>query len=198
MELILHASLVSLPRTGNSIFSSHLNFANPSPSSSTTFCNYALPDASKLHTRRNGTNHSRFTHKTLPLRKGNTNSSIEPKLTLEQRVNQNQNSPLSGSSSNVDLAALCKEGKLNQVLELMGQGAVAGYSIYHALLNLYRAEEFLAGLDPSKAIADKLPIPPRKKQSAINMLEVKNRVTEYRYSIPYKEEADEKLKGSNP
>ena len=57
------------------------------------------------------------------------------------------------------------------------------------------AEEVLTCLDPSKAVADKLPPPPRKKQSDMNMLEEKNRVTEYRYSIPYKEEAHEKLGG---
>ncbi|KHN40337.1 Pentatricopeptide repeat-containing protein [Glycine soja] len=57
------------------------------------------------------------------------------------------------------------------------------------------AEELLTRFDPSKAVADKLPTPPRKKQSDVNMLEEKNRATEYRYSIPYKEEDHEKLGG---
>ncbi|KAG5106398.1 hypothetical protein JHK82_043368 [Glycine max] len=55
--------------------------------------------------------------------------------------------------------------------------------------------ELLTRFDPSKAVADKLPTPPRKKQSDVNMLEEKNRATEYRYSIPYKEEDHEKLGG---
>lgn len=58
-------------------------------------------------------------------------------------------------------------------------------------------EELLTVLDPSKDIADKLPAPQRKKHSAVNMLEEKNRVAEYRYNIPYKEEGSEKLRGLN-
>ncbi|TKY44520.1 pentatricopeptide repeat-containing protein [Spatholobus suberectus] len=164
MELKLYASMVSMgsiPRAGNSIVLTH-------SSSSIPFCTYAVPDASR---RRNGTNTSRSTHKTPPLRKGNHPN--EPKLKLDH---QNQNAPL---PLNVDLVALCEEGKLDQVLELMCQGAVADYRVYLALLNLFTA--------------DKLPTPQRKKQSDINMLEEKNRVTEYRYSIPYKEEAHGKL-----
>ncbi|XP_061352647.1 pentatricopeptide repeat-containing protein At2g15690, mitochondrial-like [Gastrolobium bilobum] len=353
MELKLHASMASS--------------SSPTP----PFCTYAVPDASRLHPRRNGTNKGRSTP---PLRKGS--HSNEPKLKLDEGVHQNQNAPFSRSSLNVDLLGLCEEGKLNQVLELMGQGVVADYSVYLALLNLCvdtrslesgkrvheflrrtnfrgdielnnrligmygkcgsmmdarklfdempernisswhlmisgytvnglgddgllifqkmkqagippdgetfalvlaacaraeaveegfvhfesmkeygivpsmehyfevinilgnagqlneaeefiekipielgvevwqalrnfaqihgdleledRAEELLTCIDPSKAIAQKLPTPPRKKQSGINMLEEKNRVSEYRYSIPYKEEeAHEKLKGLN-
>ncbi|KAL2321377.1 hypothetical protein Fmac_030346 [Flemingia macrophylla] len=355
MELKLHVSMVSvgfIPRAGNSIVLTH-------SSSSVPFCTYAVPDASR---HRNGTNTSRSTHKTLPLRKEN-----HPKLKLDP---QNQTAPL---PLNVDLVALCEEGKLEQVLELMGQGALADYRVYLALLNLCghtrslelgkkvheflrrstfrgdielcnrligmycrcgsvkdarlvfdqmsersiaswhlmiggytangfgadgllvfkqmkqagvppdgetfklvlaacareeaveegflhfesmkeygivasmehylevinilgnagqlneaeefvenipidlgveawvslrnfakihgdldledRVKELLTCLDPSKAIAGQFPTPPRKKQSDINMLEEKNRVTEYRYSIPYKEEARGKLGG---
>ncbi|KAK7272757.1 hypothetical protein RJT34_29578 [Clitoria ternatea] len=379
MELKLHASMASL---GNSFASSHMKFrisfqpspplAGPSSSSSspTPFCTYAVPDnQSKLRLRRNGTNNTRFTHRTPPLHKGNHPN--EPKLKLDH---QNQNPPFPAISSfNVDLVALCEEGKLDQVLELMGQGAVADYRVYLALLNLCahtrslesgkrvheflrrstfsgdielsnrliamyakcgsvkdarrvfdqmpernisswhlmiggytvnglgddsllvfqkmkqarippdgetfalvlaacaraeaveegflhfesmkeygivptkehylevinilgnagqlneaekfveripaglgvevweslrnyarihgdldledHAEELLTCLDPSKATADKLPTPPRKKQSDINMLQEKNRVSEYRYTIPYNEEVHEKLKG---
>nr|KYP41761.1 Pentatricopeptide repeat-containing protein At2g15690 family [Cajanus cajan] len=299
MELKLHASMASvgsIPLAGNSVVLTH-------SSSSVPFCTYAVPDASR---RRNGTNTGRSSQKTLPLRKGNHPN--DPKLKLDH---ENQNAPL---PLNVDLVALCEEGKLEQVLELMGHGALADYRVYLALLNLCdhtrslesgkrvheflrrstfrgdielcnrligmyckcgsvkdarlvfdkmpernivswhlmiivpsmehylevinilgnagqlneaeefiekipvefeveaweslrnfarihgdldledRAEELLTCLDPSKAIADKLPTPP-KKQSDINMLEEKNRVTEYRYSIPYKEEAREKLGG---
>ncbi|KAI4350720.1 hypothetical protein L6164_005148 [Bauhinia variegata] len=56
------------------------------------------------------------------------------------------------------------------------------------------AGELLACLDSSKAVTDKLRTPPRKKHSEINMLEEKDKVSEYRYTIPYKE-AHEKLKG---
>lgn len=353
MELKLHASMASvgsIPRAGHSIVFTH-------SSSSVPFCTYAVP--------RNGTNTGRSTQKNPPLRKGNHPN--EPKLKLDH---QNQNElPL-----NVDLVALCEEGKLDQVLELMGQGAVADYRVYLVLLNLCEhtrslesgkrvheflrrsnfrgdvelsnrligmyvkcgsvkdarrvfdqmlernidswhlmiggytanglggdglsvfqqmkqagvlpdgetfelvlaacareeaveegflhfesmkeygivpskehylevvnilgnagqlnegeefiekiipvelgleaweslrnfarihgdidledwAEELLTCLDPSKATADKLPTPQRKKQSDINMLEEKNRVAEYRYSIPYKEEVHERFGG---
>ncbi|KAJ7973726.1 Pentatricopeptide repeat-containing protein [Quillaja saponaria] len=60
-----------------------------------------------------------------------------------------------------------------------------------------RAEELLVCLDLSKAPADKLPMPQRKQQLATNMLEEKNKLNEYRYTNPYKEEAYEKLKGLN-
>ncbi|KAK7245517.1 hypothetical protein RIF29_40363 [Crotalaria pallida] len=74
--------------------------------------------------------------------------------------------------------------------------ALRNFAQVHGDIDLEdHVEELLACLDPSKAVFDKLPAPPRKKQSEINMIEEKNRVTEYRYSVPYKEEANEKLKG---
>ena len=348
MELKLRASMASIPRA---VFTNSSSFV--------PLCTYTVPDASR---RRNGNTGSRSTHKITPLRK--EKHPTEQKLKLGH---QNQN-PL-----NVDLVALCEEGNLDQVLELMGQGAVADFRVYLALLNLCEhtrslesgkrvheilrrstfrgdvelsnrligmyckcgsvknarrvfdqmldrnmatwhlmiggytsnglgcdgllvfqqmkqagvppdgetfelvlaacaqaeaveegflhfesmkeygivpsmehylevinimgnagqlkeaeefienipiefgveaweslrkfarihgdldledcAEELLTRFDPSKAVADKLPTPPRKKQSDVNMLEEKNRVTEYRYSIPYKEEAHEKLGG---
>ncbi|QCD91980.1 pentatricopeptide repeat-containing protein At2g15690, mitochondrial-like [Vigna unguiculata] len=358
MELKLHASMAavgSISRAANSVVFTH-------SSTSVPICTYAVPDSSR---RRNGNNTSRSAYKTPPLRKGN--HPIEPKSKLDQQ-NQNASLPL-----NVDLVALCEEGKHDQVVELMGQGAAADYRVYLALLNLCertkslelgkrvheflrrstfrgdvelgnrligmyskcgsvkdarrvfdqmqerntaswhlmiggytanglacdgllafqkmkqagvpfdgetfelvlaacaqaeaveeglihlesmkengivprmehylevinilgnagrlneaeefiekmpievgaeaweslrnfarihgnldledRAEELLKYLDPSKTITDKLPMPPRKKQHDINMLEEKNRVAEYRYSIPYKEETHEKLGG---
>ncbi|KAL9440825.1 hypothetical protein AB3S75_019489 [Citrus x aurantiifolia] len=59
-----------------------------------------------------------------------------------------------------------------------------------------RAEELLGDLDPSKAIVDKIPLPPRKKQSATNMLEEKNRVSDYRSTDLYRG-GYEKMKGLN-
>lgn len=59
------------------------------------------------------------------------------------------------------------------------------------------AQELLVDLDPSKAKAfsNKLPVPSSKRQSAINMLEEKNKITEYRHNISYRGEANEKLRG---
>lgn len=362
--------MASLIPTGMALHSPQLSLkpynysftlATPSPSSSSSFCTYAI-NPTRLHPRRNDTHNGRSTHKSPPLRKDNHPTEPKPKLDDTPFVN-------------VDLMSLCEEGKLSEVLELMGQGAFADYNVYLALLNLCEntkstewgkrvheflkrsafrrdielnnrligmygscgsmkdarrvfdkmlerninswhlmingytlngsgddgllvfqqmkqaglspdsetfalvlaacaraeavekgfmhfesmkeygivpsmehylevinilgnaghlneakefiekmpikprvevwqalrnfarvhgdidledhAEELLTGLDPSKVIADKLPTPPRKKQSAINMIEEKNRVTEYRYrySVPYKEEANEKLKG---
>lgn len=60
-----------------------------------------------------------------------------------------------------------------------------------------RAEEFMVSLDPSKATANKIPLPARKKHSKTNMIEEKNKVSNYRNANPYKEEAYGNLKGLN-
>lgn len=76
--------------------------------------------------------------------------------------------------------------------------ALRNFARIHGAIELEdRAEEMLAALDPSKAITDKIPTPPQKKQLAVNMLEGKNRVSEYRSTNPYKGDAYEKLKGLN-
>ncbi|XLS70479.1 hypothetical protein HN51_027344 [Arachis hypogaea] len=103
------------------------------------------------------------------------------------------------------LAACAREEALNEAEEFIESKpfqpeddiweALRNFARIHGDMDLEdRAEELLACLNPSKAIADKLPTPPRKKQSAINMLEEKDRVAENRCAVPYKE-ADEKLKG---
>ncbi|KAK2398076.1 pentatricopeptide repeat-containing protein, mitochondrial [Trifolium repens] len=105
MELKLHASIAS---------------------SSAPFCTYAVHHATNLHPRQNGTNNRRSIHrKTPPLRMGNP--SIQPKLNHHQTLNQHQNA---------DLSCLLQEGNLNQVLELMGHGVFADYSVFLSLLNL--------------------------------------------------------------
>lgn len=370
------ASLVSVPSsTGNYLASSHLKSKIPSNSPhSTYFLALATPSPSsstpnKLFRRRNGTT-TRSPYKAPP------SQNKEQNLRGDLGKERNEYAPLAGSPLNVDLMRLCEEGKLDEVLELMGQGAFADYSVFLALLNLCEntkslesgkrvheflkrspfrediglsvrligiyvrcgsmndarrvfdkmrerdmntwhllisgytmnglgddgllcfqqmkqqgirpdresfalvlaacaraeaveeglmhfesmkneygivpgvehylqvinilgsaghlyealefiekmpfeptvdiwgalrnfarihgdidledhADELLVDIDTSKAkaIADKLPTPSRKKQSAINMLEEKNRVTEYRYTVPYKEETNEKLKG---
>ncbi|GFY98437.1 tetratricopeptide repeat (TPR)-like superfamily protein [Actinidia rufa] len=60
-----------------------------------------------------------------------------------------------------------------------------------------RAGELLVGLDSSRTVSNNLPTPPPKKQSAINMLEGKDEVSQYRSRDPYKGEMYEKLKGLN-
>ncbi|XP_062148582.1 pentatricopeptide repeat-containing protein At2g15690, mitochondrial-like [Alnus glutinosa] len=76
--------------------------------------------------------------------------------------------------------------------------ALRHYARIHGDMELEdHAEELSVSLDPSRAIADKIPTPPRKKHSATNMLEEKNRLSEYRWTGPYKGEAYEKLKGLN-
>nr|AFK49152.1 unknown [Lotus japonicus] len=164
MNLKLQASIasaVSLPRTRNSIVPSHLNFASSKP-----LCNYAAPD--KLHPRRNGTSNSRSAHKAPHLQKANNNTSIEPKLKLDQSVHQNQDTPFAASSSNADLMSLCEEGKLNQALELMGHGAVADSSVYLALLKLC---EDSGSLESGKRVHEFL-----KKSSFNGEVEVNNRL----------------------
>ena len=53
-------------------------------------------------------------------------------------------------------------------------------------------EELIVSLDPSKAVANKIPMPPPKKYTAINMLDGRNRIIEYKNPTLYKD--DEKLK----
>ncbi|WVZ14539.1 hypothetical protein V8G54_012105 [Vigna mungo] len=121
MELKLHTSMAtvgSISRAANSVVFTH-------SSTSISICTYSIPDSSR---RRNGNNTSRSTYKIPPLRKGN--HPVEPKLKLDHQ-NQNASLPL-----NVDLVALCEEGKHDRVMELMGQGVTADYRVYFALLNL--------------------------------------------------------------
>ncbi|XP_048134253.1 pentatricopeptide repeat-containing protein At2g15690, mitochondrial-like [Rhodamnia argentea] len=69
--------------------------------------------------------------------------------------------------------------------------ALRNYARIHGDLELEdRAEELLVALDPSQAIANKLPLPPRRKDSAVNMIEEKNKLSKYRCIEPYKEEVN--------
>ena len=76
--------------------------------------------------------------------------------------------------------------------------ALANLARIHGDLDLEdHAQEMLLALDPSreKSIPYKPPMPPRKRLSEVNMLEERNRVTEYRHNLTYREEANEKLRG---
>ncbi|XP_044489441.1 pentatricopeptide repeat-containing protein At2g15690, mitochondrial-like [Mangifera indica] len=71
--------------------------------------------------------------------------------------------------------------------------ALRFYARIHGDIDLEdRAEELMVYLDPSKAIANKIPTPPPKKRTAISMLDGKNRILEFRNPTLYKD--DEKLK----
>lgn len=71
--------------------------------------------------------------------------------------------------------------------------ALMNYARIHGDIDLEdRAEELMVSLDPSKAIKNKIPTPPPKKQSAVNMLEGRNRIVEFRSPTLYKD--DEKLR----
>ncbi|KAK9275494.1 hypothetical protein L1049_022761 [Liquidambar formosana] len=103
---------------------------------------------------------------------------------------------------------LGKAGHLSEAEEFVEKMPIEPTAeIWEALMNFARihgdieledrAEELMVALDPSKAVANKIPMPPRKKHSAVNMLEGKNKVSEYRSTNPYKGDAYEKLKGLN-
>ncbi|KAL6964002.1 hypothetical protein U1Q18_035008 [Sarracenia purpurea var. burkii] len=73
--------------------------------------------------------------------------------------------------------------------------ALRNYARIHGDIDLEdQAEELMVGLDPSKAVVNKIPTPPPKKQSSINMLEGKNRLSEFRNPTLYRD--DEKLKAA--
>ncbi|XP_059647784.1 pentatricopeptide repeat-containing protein At2g15690, mitochondrial [Cornus florida] len=103
------------------------------------------------------------------------------------------------------LAVLGKSGHLTEAEEFIENlpfeptaaiwEALRNYARIHGDIDLEdHAEELLVALDPSKAVANKIPTPPPKKQSAINMLEGKNRLGELRNPTLYKD--DEKLKAA--
>lgn len=73
--------------------------------------------------------------------------------------------------------------------------ALMRYARMHGDIDLEdRAEEFLISIDPSRVNPKKIPTPPPKKQSTINMLEGKNRLAEIRNPTLYKD--DEKLRAA--
>ncbi|XP_059634847.1 pentatricopeptide repeat-containing protein At2g15690, mitochondrial-like [Cornus florida] len=106
------------------------------------------------------------------------------------------------------VGVLGKAGHVNEAMEFIESMPIEPTAeIWEALVNFAqihgdieledRAEEFLVALDPSKAMANKLPTPPPKRHSAINMLEGKYKIGEFRSTNPYKGDAYEKLKGLN-
>ncbi|EEF48105.1 pentatricopeptide repeat-containing protein, putative [Ricinus communis] len=125
------ASMLSLQRTGNPmILSPHLsqglNTHTPSlnPSKFKTFCSSYTASKSQKNSRTK-----------VYRRKIHQNPPTEFKV---QNFNQN-NDPLRGHSTvvlhNVDLMSLCDEGKVEEALECMGQGASADCSVFGALLD---------------------------------------------------------------
>ncbi|KAL0334856.1 UNVERIFIED_CONTAM: Pentatricopeptide repeat-containing protein, mitochondrial [Sesamum radiatum] len=73
--------------------------------------------------------------------------------------------------------------------------ALMNYARIHGDIDLEdRAEELMVSLDPSKAVTNKIPTPPPKKQSGINMLVGRNRIPEFRNPTFYKD--DEKFRAA--
>lgn len=96
---------------------------------------------------------------------------------------------------------LGKSGHVNELEEFIEKMPIERTAaVWESLMNFARihgdidledrAEEWLVMLDPSKINASKIPTPPPKKQSAINMLDGKNRLSEFRAPISL-----DKLKG---
>ncbi|XP_047937965.1 pentatricopeptide repeat-containing protein At2g15690, mitochondrial [Salvia hispanica] len=74
--------------------------------------------------------------------------------------------------------------------------ALMNYARIHGDIELEdHAEELLISLDPSKAVKNKIPTPPPKKHSRLNMLVGRNRILEFRNLTLYKDE--EKIMAAN-
>ncbi|CAM8907049.1 unnamed protein product [Rhodiola kirilowii] len=74
--------------------------------------------------------------------------------------------------------------------------ALMKYARLHGDIDLEdQAEEFMVALDPSMAVANKIPTPLPRRFTATNMLIGRNRVGEFRNPTLYKD--DEKLKSAN-
>ncbi|XP_058182048.1 pentatricopeptide repeat-containing protein At2g15690, mitochondrial-like [Rhododendron vialii] len=67
--------------------------------------------------------------------------------------------------------------------------ALRNYARIHGDIDLEdHSEELMVLLDPAKAIPNKIPTRPPRKQSAINMLEGKNRISKFRNPTLYRDE----------
>ncbi|XVF34993.1 hypothetical protein REPUB_Repub18cG0106500 [Reevesia pubescens] len=76
--------------------------------------------------------------------------------------------------------------------------AIRGFARIHGDIDLEdHVEELLLALDPSMSSENELQAPLRKKLTVINMIEEKNRGTEFRCMNPFEGEANAKLKGLN-
>ncbi|XP_021275450.1 pentatricopeptide repeat-containing protein At2g15690-like [Herrania umbratica] len=145
------ASLASLQNTGNSIsFSSHLKSSinakhslafnekikvcfSQNPNKLKPSCTYAASNntdsnsSTRTYRRRSVTTHRQTRNNRPSLRKFNTE-------------NQNENHPSPENptfeSITVDLMKLCKEGKVKEALDYMGQGVLADYNVFGALLDV--------------------------------------------------------------
>ncbi|XVF49037.1 hypothetical protein PTKIN_Ptkin03bG0236700 [Pterospermum kingtungense] len=161
------ASLVSLQNTGNSIsFSSHLKSSiatkhplalnrqiklcfSQNPTKLNTLCTYAASNSNnssnsstRAYRRQGVTTHRQITKNRPNPRKFNT-----------ENRNENHPSPQNPTFQiiNVDLMKLCKEGKVKEALDYMGQGVVADYNVFVALLD---ACESTNSLELSKRVND--------------------------------------------
>lgn len=101
---------------------------------------------------------------------------------------------------------LGKSGHLNELLEFIEDmpieptkvvwEAVINFARIHGDIELEdRTEELLIMLDSSRNMADKPVAPFQKRHSEFNMLEGKDRVNEFKSTIPHRADAYEKLKG---
>lgn len=98
---------------------------------------------------------------------------------------------------------LCQPGHLAEAVEYVEKlpfeptlevwEALKNYARIHGDLDLEdHVEELMMALDPSITTANKIPTPPPKRRSVINMLEGKNRISEFKNPTLYKD--DEKYK----
>ncbi|XP_030456050.1 pentatricopeptide repeat-containing protein At2g15690, mitochondrial-like [Syzygium oleosum] len=98
---------------------------------------------------------------------------------------------------------LCQPGHLAEAVEYIEKlpfeptlevwEALKNYARIHGDLDLEdHVEELMMALDPSITTANKIPTPPPKRRSVINMLEGKNRISEFKNPTLYKD--DEKYK----
>ncbi|RYR43883.1 hypothetical protein S83_026404 [Arachis hypogaea] len=94
---------------------------------------------------KNVTPTGRFAQKTQTSQKENLPRESKPQLdNTHNRVDQNhQNALFDATTLTINLIELCEEGKLAEALELMGQGSVADYGIFLAMLNLCEGTRLL-------------------------------------------------------
>ncbi|KAB2050003.1 hypothetical protein ES319_A13G215500v1 [Gossypium barbadense] len=76
--------------------------------------------------------------------------------------------------------------------------AIRGFARIHGDIDLEdHVDELLLEFDPSISSENELRVPTKKKHSTINMIEEKNRVSDYKCINPFKGEGNEKFKGLN-
>lgn len=144
-------SQLSHTRTQFLVLSTHPSSASLSISSHKPLCTYAVPNAksagvSRRHggpSEREGLRHPNKPQPSERRKKSQFQRPNDPNFNDNQLNNQNESDPIYGRQQNVDLIALCDEGKIEEALKYIAEGVSADYNVFCALLDSCRDSKSL-------------------------------------------------------